>query len=118
MKRTPLKRSTKPIPKRRAKPRRGPLRCPAYRAWLRDKFCGCGCGRTPCHAAHTQNNGTGSKGPDSGCGPLFWRCHREYDAGRKDFEAKYGVDMKNVAARYWICFQVERDFLAAVALNR
>jgi len=28
--RSPLKRSTKPIPRRRAKPRRGPLRDPGY----------------------------------------------------------------------------------------
>jgi hypothetical protein len=49
-------------------------------------------------AAHTQNNGMGSKGPDSSCAPLCRKHHREYDSGREAFEAKYGIDMKQLAA--------------------
>lgn len=57
--------------------------------------------------AHTQNNGTSSKGPDSSCAPLCRTHHREYDAGRKAFEKKYGVDMKAVAAA-WHKLYLER----------
>jgi len=103
MKRTPLKRSTKPIPRRRAKPRRGPLRCPAYRQWLKDRRCSV-CPATPSDPAHTANNGTGSKGPDSSCAPLCRVHHREYDAGRKKFEAKYGIEMRTVAGAFWFVF--------------
>ncbi len=106
LKRTALKRSTKPIPKRRAKPRRGPLRSPTYRAWLRLKVCvivGCGFVSEP---AHTVNNGMRSKGPDSSCVPLCRNHHREYDAGRKAFEAKYGIDMKTAASGFWWLWQV------------
>ena len=51
--------------------------------------------------SHTVNNGMSSKGPDSSCVPLCRKHHREYDAGRKAFEAKYAVDMKALAAEHW-----------------
>ncbi len=104
MKRTALKRSTKPIRKRRAKLRRGPLICTAYRLWLKNKPC-CVCHVTPCDPAHTKNNGTGSKGPDSSCAPLCRKHHEEYDAGRKAFEKKYALDMKEAAAAFWGVYQ-------------
>ncbi len=106
---TPLQRSTKRIPRRRAKPRRGPADVPPfdwrnkpYRDWLHDKPCACGCRRTPCDAAHTGKvNGTSSKAADSTCAPLYRLCHNAYDADRKGFEAQMGVDMQAVAAKYW-----------------
>jgi hypothetical protein len=107
-----IARNSKPIPKRRAKPRRGPMRDPAYRAWLHSKPCACGCGRMPCHAAHTQNGGMRMKGPDSSCVPLYPACHTggplSYDFGRRAFEARHGVDMRAIAARYYAEYLAER----------
>lgn len=116
MKRTPLKRSTKPIPKRRSKPRRGPLRCPAYRAWLKDKRC-CVCpwqpghmlGFVPSDPAHTQNNGMRSKGSDASCIPLCRTHHEEFDSGRKSFQQKYGVDADLEATTYYETFLASRN---------
>ncbi len=108
MKRTPLKRSTKPIPKRRANPRRGPLRCPAYRAWLRTLGCMMlGCGAQFADAAHTLNNGMHSKGPDSSCVPLCRKHHREYDTGRMAFERKYTINMPATAGIFWGIFWLQ-----------
>lgn len=109
----------KPIRKRRTKPRRGPLRDPKYRAWVRDHFCELWIkkplGYIPpwCYGmvepAHTQNNGTSSKGPDSSCVPLCRKHHREYDAGRKAFEQKYGLKMREIAKELWERYQVEHS---------
>jgi hypothetical protein len=101
--RTPLKRSQKPIVKRRAKPRRGPMRSPEYRAWLKTKRC-CVCPAMSSDPAHTENNGMRSKGPDSSCAPLCRQHHEEYDRGRKAFEVKYDVDMKQAAKAFWFLF--------------
>lgn len=75
--------------------RRGPLRSRAYRAWIRilpsvvsERF--------GCEACHTVNNGMSSKGTDLSCVPLTRAEHREYDAGREAFEAKYGVCMAEI----------------------
>lgn len=103
--RSPVKRSTKPIPRRRVKPRRGPLRVPAYRKFLRDRRC-CVCPAVGCDPAHTANNGMRSKGPDSSCAPLCRDHHREFDAGRKAFEEKYGIDMKVAAAAHWLLYRI------------
>lgn len=116
MRRSYLRRQTKPIPKRRAKPRRGPLRAPGYRAWLRTELCViannefhvCWPGQRQCDPAHTENNGMRSKGTDSSCAPLCRLAHQEYDAGRVAFEEKYGIDMKLSAAAHWILFRLER----------
>lgn len=144
--RSPLKRKPgdpaawKPyyIPAKRSKPRRGPLRSPKYRAWIREygkcpaclveleraQASGrCGLRETPysyraafrggfCDPAHTENGGMGMKGPDSSCTPLCRgfdtpNHHREYDAGRDRFEAKYGLNMAAAAAAYWKEFQGE-----------
>lgn len=111
---TKLKPQTKPIPRRRKKPRRGPMRSPEYRAWIRSQSCVCWprfiC--TPwavCEAAHTENNGMRSKGPDSSCAPLCPKHHREYDSGRKAFELKYRVDMKAEAAKHYAQYLVENS---------
>ncbi len=97
--RSPITRSSKPIPRRRERPRRGPGDVPAeewrneaYRAWLREEGKCVACVRLIrrpdlipgvhleqlhpgvhagyCDPAHTENNGMSSKGPDSSCAPL------------------------------------------------
>jgi hypothetical protein len=93
--------------RRTGKPRRGPLRCKDYRKWV-VYFCCVVCGGWPTEAAHTQNNGMGSKGPDSSCAPLCSKHHREYDAGRKAFEEKYNIDVKRHAADFWARYQKEQ----------
>lgn len=103
-----------PVRKRRAKPRRGPLRDKGYRDWL--KFERCAIANADCYPggyaqsdpAHTENNGMWSKGPDSSCAPLCRLHHQEYDAGRADFELRYNVDMKATAAKYWARYQQEK----------
>jgi hypothetical protein len=95
------------VRKRRSKPRRGPLRDAAYRKYVKSEPCAV-CYRLPSDPAHTENNGMSSKGPDSSCAPLCRLHHREYDAGRVAFEAKYNVDMKAVARRHWERYQRER----------
>lgn len=127
----------KPVPKRRAKPRRGPMRDPKYRAYLRSQCCyvcwrlgrPSACGEPdqewreieqrvtrkhqnfPTEPAHTKNNGTSSKGPDSSCAPLCMLHHEEYDAGRKRFEKKYGVNMREIAAQYYTRYLEESAVL-------
>ncbi len=116
-----IKRSS--IRRKRAKPRRGPLRSPDYRAWLIAECVCVACrilhmvyrtrqfasGGQCIDPAHTQNNGMRSKGPDSSCAPLCRVHHREYDAGPKAFEMKYGVDMKNEAAAHWAAWQLVKE---------
>ncbi len=107
IKRSPVKRSRTPIKKKRAKPRRGPMRDPEYRAWCRWQMCvvlvkaatfyGCCDQLSLCDAAHTENNGMRSKGPDSSCVSLCRKHHVEYDRGRKAFEEKYEIDMRAAA---------------------
>lgn len=77
-----------------------PLRDKGYRNFLHDVPCSV-CWSQQSEACHTQNNGMGSKGPDSSCAPLCHKHHMEYDSGRKAFEAGYGVDMKAIAAIWW-----------------
>lgn len=83
-------------PRRRRQTNRGPARNWKYRAWIRTQPCCCGCGREPSQAAHTQNNGTASKGSDYSCVPLYWECHAEYDNGMESkaaFEQARGISM-------------------------
>lgn len=111
--------------KRRTKQRRGPLRDPGYRKYLAGKSCsalsdspndeafeGCdywwhGYGFAT-DAAHTENNGMNSKGPDSSCAPLCRKHHREYDAGREAFEKKYRINMKAIAAEHFARYEKEK----------
>lgn len=130
IRRTPLKRSTKPLPKRRTKPRRGPTgipaaewRNPAYRRFIVAEGLCVACARNAlrnverwpilamcrplkgaCDPAHTENNGMRSKGRDSSCAPLCRVHHREYDSGRVAFEQLYGLDMQREAAIWWKSF--------------
>lgn len=112
------RRPCKHLPKTRSKPRRGPRRDRGYRKWLNGQLCcvldrwesyfqGC-CDQTSSDPAHTQNNGTSSKGPDSSCVPLCRKHHREYDAGRKAFEHKYGLNMRKIAAEYYAEYLKEK----------
>lgn len=121
--RVPLPRSTKPIRAKRRNPRRGPLRDQAYKNWLKERACVV-CSRDKrrrnrdgskfiqwglSDPAHTLNNGMRSKGPDSSCVPLCRVHHEEYDAGRKAFEAKYGIDMQNEAKAHWAVYQLVKE---------
>lgn len=116
-----LKRS--PVCKKRRKARRGPMREPKYRHWLKTEWCviirrrdvsmvdacnNVGCLPYLSDPAHTENNGTSSKGPDSSCVPLCRKHHREYDAGREAFEKKYGVHMPKIAAEHYARYKAER----------
>jgi hypothetical protein len=61
-------------------------------------------------AAHVVNNGASSKGPDSTCVPLCCKGlnhHAEFDSGKKAFERKYGVNMREVAAMYFARWKQE-----------
>jgi hypothetical protein len=111
----PLARSTKPIArnvpvrqKREGKRRTLANRDEKYKAFVRLQWCairfgygGCA-GRT--EAAHTEpTNGMASKGPDSGCAPLCASHHRHLHAiGLKDFNARYGVNLRLIAANTYI----------------
>ena len=109
-------------PKRRAKPRRGPLRNLLYRMWVA-KLPSVGCfplayrdgkvrlyimsdpdfyfGPIRSQAAHTENNGTSSKGPDSSCVPLCPTHHADYDSGLVIFQIQNSIDLKAIAAELW-----------------
>jgi hypothetical protein len=137
MKRRAIAMSRKRIPRRRRKPRRGPLRCQPYKDWLKlegkCRACQITCARLSkqpvtwslwyyraafqaghCDPAHTRNNGMRSKGPDSSCAPLCRgfespNHHDEYDAGRKAFVAKYGYDPEDEAAAHWTAWQILQE---------
>lgn len=115
--------------KRKGGPRRGPLRDKAFRQFV-SKFPCVACrviaGLPPIpdfdswprevsisQASHSQNNEQSSKGSDSTCAPLctvdILDHHTEYDANRKAFEKKYGVNMRALAAQYWARYQEEHS---------
>lgn len=135
LRRTPLKRSTKPIARRkrvkakRATPRRGPLRDPGYRAFLREegKCVACalhcirhgyanGCtscvpyslGR--CDPAHGPVNGMRSKGPDNEAVPMC-REHHVYqtEIGWPKFEAMYGLSRAREAALWYAAYLIWKE---------
>jgi len=115
--RMPLKPSRKPIPRKRAKPRRGPLRDPGYLAFLREE-CACavasGCtGRFSaghCDAAHGRANGRGSKGPDKEALPLCREHHREqHSIGLRAFQETYGFEWLREAAAHYTAYQISRE---------
>ncbi len=119
-----IHRNTAPR-KRRPGKRRGPMRDPKYRAWLREQIC---CIYGPCRGAdnlecvylqtdpaHTGKvNGMSSKAADSTCAPLCRKHHDEYDSGRTKFEAKYRVDMKALAAEYYNRYLTENGTKAGL----
>jgi len=102
---------------RRRKPRRGPRRDPKFRAWISRNFlCACGCGRGPCHAAHTGRDGGMSMKPDDRtCIPLWWECHWEFDNGTRSgalFLEDHAIDLPKLVRGY------NRDYDAEVAAER
>ena len=80
------------LPTRRRKPRRGPIRLPQYRVWIRQQGC-CVCGSTRhVDSAHIGPHGFGQKAPDTNCVPLCRKHHEELHAtGRQKFEPKYEI---------------------------
>jgi len=102
---TPLRRSTKPIPRFRFRPRRGPFRDADYRRWVRMTQACCCCGKRPCDPAHTGNVvGTSQKADDRTIVPLCVRdCHTRYhsrdgERGRA-LEREYSVQGASGAER-------------------
>jgi hypothetical protein len=129
IRRKPLKRSTKPIARRkripckRAKPRRGPLRDPGYLDFLR-KECATvvALGFTGrhtvgrCDAAHGPANGRGSKGPDNEALPLTREQHEEQTKiGHAAFAAKYGFDWRHEAAAHYKAYQIWKESTNVIA---
>ena len=83
IRRTSIPRSTKPIPKRRAKPRRClVLRCPSYIAWLHHQRCE-HCGAENPDPAHGPAAGRGMKGADNLALPLCHQVHLWVDGQAK-----------------------------------
>lgn len=92
--------------------RRGPWRSLAYRQWISSFSC-CICDpfavspkeRGTSQAAHTENNGMRSKGPDSSCVPLCPSHHRSFDQARASFATYHNVDLREKAKEYFAEWQ-------------
>lgn len=123
---------TTPIPRRRSKPRRGPLRDRKYLRFLRyqgfcvvcfpydhasswsdsDTFARClGTSEDweidPCHGPV---NGMGSKGPDNEAVPMCRRHHRQQTRlGWECFEHRCAIDRKAKAAEWWEAYQESKQ---------
>ncbi len=113
----------RPIPRIRKRPRKGPMRDKAYRAWCREQACvisglksgdpikfdnGSFSRYAIIDPAHSQNNGMRSKGPDSSCVPLERALHEEYDKDKDGFEQKYRVDMRALGRQSYQQYLRER----------
>lgn len=122
----PRLKQRKPIPKvnpaRKAK--NAERAYGAKAAWIRTKPCAIkGCHRCPVIAAHTGGGGVGIKGSNANLVPLCGTGyvskdalssnvlteghHEESHRGIKTFQAKYGVDLKDLALRFERVFQNE-----------
>lgn len=101
IRRSPLKRGTKPI-KRKGKPRFKAGRNEAFRGWVRRHPCAIDvdflCMVSASECAHVRTRGSG--GQDLGnCVPLCSKHHAEqHRIGIKSFEAKYGVNLVAIAS--------------------
>lgn len=120
LRRTPLKRSSKPIPRRRAI-RKGDegKRDPRYRAWIGLLPCAT-CGRLatadwPNEAAHTNvfgSSGMSQKTNDRSCLPLCHKCHRinrdgYHPMGNEEAWAeKHGLDLKTLVEQLNRCYEL------------
>lgn len=124
IRRTPLKRSQKPIARRRKKPRRGPMRDLGYLAFLREEGQCWPCwkngllsvikSRNRCDPMHGPINGMRSKGPDSEAIPGCRRHHEEQTSiGWPAFESKYGFDRAKEAATWYAAYQIWREHTRA-----
>ena len=111
-----MKRSR--INPKRKEPRRGPMRDPAFLAYLRTQPCDA-CKAIdypdrlrPCgivQAAHGPVNGMSSKGPDVEAIALGEGHHREqHEIGWPAFEAKYKFNRAQVAARHYLNYLTEK----------
>jgi hypothetical protein len=115
---TELKRSRKPIPKRRKDPSKrawAKHRCKPYTDWLKTQAC-CLTGRVtgewawmgfgwdPWEYVHVDPAHVikRSRGSDDlyNCIPLARHLHNEQEAKNAEFEAKYGRDLKALAREY------------------
>ena len=136
IKRSPLKRGLVAVSRKRAKPRRGPMRDPGYLVWLRERAC-VACITAParlgflpaltkhvlehtvltdgsrafvCDPAHGPVNGRGSKGSDHGAIPLCRHHHDEqHRVGWPAFEARYGFSREKEAATHYAAYLLVRD---------
>ncbi|MDE2103729.1 MAG: DUF968 domain-containing protein [Patescibacteria group bacterium] len=94
----------------------GPARNWKYRAWVRSLPCA-SCGLDPAgEAAHTgKDGGMRQKASDYSCIPLCSNCHSfrsgaYHREGRKDFEARFGVNVEETVKRLnWLWFNQGRD---------
>lgn len=121
IRRTPLKRSTKPIarrrsiPRKRATPRRGPFRDPGYLVFLRNECKSLITAEYGCDPAHGPVNGRGSKGPDNEAVPLSRTLHDEQTRiGWPAFEAKYGIDRAREAAAHYTLYLIWKETTGVV----
>lgn len=107
MKRTPIKRGTKPVRKKRPGPARRVLvvRDRKYLDWLISERCVMCLNPEPdqgCDPAHGPVNGMRSKGPDNEAIPLCRLHHTEqYMNGWPAFERRYGIDRAAIAAEHY-----------------
>lgn len=124
-KRTPIKRSTKPVRKKRpGKARRvSVVRDRKYLDWLKTQFCVVSQslflrGLTEyvyakpviIDPAHGPVNGMGSKGGDDGAIPLTREYHTEQHAiGWPAFEEKYGIDRTAIADERYQRYKQEQS---------
>lgn len=129
----------KPIPQKRAKPRRGPLRDPGYLAFLReegdcvvcriltrqwaDRMRALGTDVTQlsprsllnraCDPAHGPVNGMRSKGPDNEALPLCRIHHEEQTSSTHAlFAAKYGFEWQIEATGWFAAYQIWKEHTA------
>lgn len=117
----------KPIPRKRAKPRRGPMRDPGYLEFLRveGKCVACrrhcarhgyrDCPRCTtalgrCDPAHYRVNGRGSKGPDKEAIPLCREHHEQQTReGHAVFSSGYEFDWLWEAAAHYAVYQIWKE---------
>jgi hypothetical protein len=118
---TALARSTKPILRKRSKPRRGPVMDVAYLEWLRTLPC-CVCipwhvsavgwfQVSPTEAAHVGARGLGQRCDDREALPICERHHRtgplaHHVLGKK-FWTYHGFDREKLIAEYNRKYQIE-----------
>ncbi len=130
-----MKRS-RPRPKRATPRRTSALRDKPYLVWLKEQRCVvcvtlkmiyrerlCASGAGPIDPAHTENNGRGSKGPDSSCIPLCRHHHDEMDGRlsitittKSAFASKYGLDLEKEATTHYVAFLLASGRLPKGAL--
>ena len=97
IRRTPLKRSQKPIRKRRSKPRRGRVLDKLYLEFVATLPC-LVCGRRPVEVAHLGERGLSQKCDDRKTGPL---CHLHHQDSKVGHHGQLG--------RNWWSFHGLRD---------